>query len=86
MVNNILSEIITFKTDLETITKIYKFKSHHFSTMMQAGYLKKIKENIEDEVVIIILDFAENYTIKITNEIHTHHWNQIQDYIPFPFI
>ena len=72
------TEIITIKTDLETyieklITKIYKLKSHHFLTKMQSGYLKKLKENIGDEEVIILLDFAENYTFKIQDKIQENH-------------
>ncbi len=40
---------------------------------MQSGYLKKLKENIGDEEVIILLDFAENYTFKIQDEIQANH-------------
>ena len=33
---------------------------------------------MEDEEVIILLDFAENDTFKIQDEIQANHWNQWQ--------
>ena len=42
---------------------------------MQFGYLKKLKENIQHDEVIIVLDFAKNYTFKIQDEIQANHRN-----------
>ena len=41
---------------LETGTK------HHFTAKVQAQYLKWLKTTLTDDEVIILLDFAENYS------------------------
>ena len=45
--------------------KIIKLKSHHFINKEQSGFLKKEKEQLYEEIAIILMDFAENYSFKI---------------------
>ena len=34
-----------------------------------------MKENLKEEECLILLDFAENYSLMIQDEVHSHHWS-----------
>ena len=53
------------KTNLETYC-------YHFLTKIQSGYLKKLKENIEDEEVIILSSIMQNQVLDFTEIIQTY--------------
>ena len=44
--------------------------------MAQSSYLKQCKEDLKDDEVVILLDFAENYKFVIQDEVQSYHWNQ----------
>ena len=60
-------EIICQKMD-ELIT-------HHFIAKEQAKFLEKEKENIPIEVVIVHVDFSQNYSFIIQDAVQEFHWN-----------
>ena len=47
------------------VEKLKKFSSHHFIYKKQDNFLKNKKETLNDNECIIILDFAENYTLMV---------------------
>ena len=49
---------------------------HSFISKSQSGYLKIMKENIDCSKAIVLLDFSENYSYVIQNEVQGYHWTQ----------
>ena len=47
------------------VEKLKKLLSHHFIYKQQDNFLKNKKETLNDNECIIILDFAENYTLMV---------------------
>ena len=47
------------------VEKLKKLLSHHFIYKQQDNFLKNKKETLNDIECIIILDFAENYTLMV---------------------
>ena len=57
----------------------HKFLKHHFITSQQFDYIKNIKENANEENVIIIqMDFSENPNLFHQNEAMQAHWTTAQ--------
>ena len=54
-----------------------KLTSHSYTAKCQARYLKQRKENLTEESIIILGDFAENYTFVVQDEIQSFHWSKI---------
>ena len=75
-----MTEIIDTKEDfIEKLTnKIFNLTRHHIISKIQAKYLQDLKENLQENEVAVIGDFAENYTILIQDEIQSFHWSNIQ--------
>ena len=48
---------------------------HSYIIKSQAQYLKKIKDELKDNEVIVLGDFAENYSFIVQNEVQGFHWN-----------
>lgn len=63
---------------LDLARKIIHLTSHHFIAKHQSGYLKNLKEEIEEGEVIILMDFAENYSFVIQDESQGFHWDNSQ--------
>lgn len=53
-------------------------RHHHFVMKSQAAYLRKLKEELTQNVAIILLDFAENYSFIIQDAIQGHYWDNSQ--------
>ncbi|KAJ1522002.1 hypothetical protein ONE63_002324 [Megalurothrips usitatus] len=51
---------------------------HHYIAKEQAAYLKTAKEELGDDEVLTICDFAENYTCIIQDAIQSYYWSQAQ--------
>ena len=51
---------------------------HTFITRSQSQYLNKLKENLQCGEVIILEDFAENFSFIEQDEIQGYHWNNQQ--------
>ena len=56
------------------IEKLYKLIPHSYIAKAQTGYLKKRKETMQVGEVICCMDFAENYSFVIQDEVQGYHW------------
>ena len=75
--------LVTMTTSIEEyidylVSKLEKLTSHSYLTTTQAEYLRKCKENLRDESVIFLGDFAENYKFVVQDEVQGFHWNTQQ--------
>lgn len=52
--------------------------THDFIAKNQASYFTTIKENVEEGVFIVSLDFAENFTCKIQDSVQSSYWSNVQ--------
>jgi hypothetical protein len=55
--------------------KIKNYQRHDFMTKMQATYYREIKMSLKDDEVLVVCDFAENYSFVLQDEIQSFHWN-----------
>ena len=60
------------------ITSLEELKPHSFISREQASYLNKLKENLSESSVILLVDFAENYSFVVQDEVQSFHWNNTQ--------
>lgn len=65
--------------------KFYSLKVHHFIAKTQSAFLTSCKENLADDSIIILLDFAENYSFIVQDAVQGFHWNNSQATI-HPFV
>lgn len=65
--------------------KLNKFVYHDFIKNQQANFLKMRKETLAEGEILAILDFAENYSFVLQNEVQAFHWNNSQCTI-HPFV
>ncbi|CAH0556044.1 unnamed protein product [Brassicogethes aeneus] len=74
---NMTSTIEDFVKDLSKAAD--QATTHHFTAKSQASYLRNLKENIPAETeVIVLLDFAENYSFVCQDAIQGFHWDTTQ--------
>jgi len=52
--------------------------SHHFTCKAQSKFLRQLKENLPTNHIIILLDFAENYSFICQDATQGFHWNTEQ--------
>jgi hypothetical protein len=52
--------------------------THHYIAEAQAAYLTHSKENLTDDKIIIILDFAENYSFIVQDSVQGFYWDNQQ--------
>lgn len=62
----------------ELTSKIYGLTSHHFISKHQSSYLKQLKENLKNSDIIILMDFAENYSFVVQDAVQGFHWENSQ--------
>ena len=60
------------------VEKLNNITTHSFIAKSQASYLKQRKNTIGGDEVIVLGDFAENYSILVQDEIQGYHWNKSQ--------
>ena len=58
------------------INSIDKLTSHSYIAKCQASYFSSRKENLDEDSVIVLGDFAENYTFVVQDEIQSFHWSK----------
>lgn len=58
--------------------KISKLTRHHYISKAQSSFLRRLKENLLANEVIILMDFAENYSFLIQDEVQGYHWENSQ--------
>ena len=59
------------------IDAMEKLTSHSYISHAQTSYYKKRKD-VDDQSAIVLLDFAENYSFVVQDEVQAFHWNNIQ--------
>ena len=64
--------------DLDNPTQGVSFPEHIFTANWQAGQLKCIKENLQVGIVIMVLDFGENFKTLFQDEIKSAHFAKAQ--------
>ena len=60
------------------IQQLQKLTAHSFIIKCQSSYLRECKENLEENKIIILGDFAEKYSFVVRDEIQGFHWNNLQ--------
>jgi hypothetical protein len=55
--------------------KLQQLCRHHYISDKQGKFFKQLKENLKEEECLILLDFAENYSLMIQDEVQSHHWS-----------
>jgi len=64
---------------IEKLTsKLFALKSHSFIAKAQNKYLQSLKETLQVNQAIAILDFSENYSFVVQDEVQGFHWNKNQ--------
>ena len=58
---------------------------HDFIAKQQAGYLQYLRSNLEPGMVLVVADFAENYSFVVQDAAQSFHWNNLQATI-HPFV
>lgn len=75
----ILSLTTSVEEFISTVTSVFKsLRAHHYTAKAQAAYLSDRKENLGEGEVIILLDFAENYSFVVQDAVQAFHWNNTQ--------
>ena len=57
---------------------LQELTTHSFISKSQAEYLQQRKDNIDNETVISLGDFAENYSFVVQGKVQSFHWNNLQ--------
>lgn len=57
-------------------TSLEKLIPHSFVAKYQSSTFNRLKENPPPNTAIIVIDFSENYSFLIKNEIQSYHWNR----------
>jgi len=68
---------------LEMVTKelnetLCNFKLHFFVKRRQSEYFEELKKNVRGDTAVLQMDFAENYSIILQDEIQSAHWQHSQ--------
>ena len=64
---------------LETLVqKTEKLISHHFIANSQTQFLRSLKSNLRDTEMVVLLDFAENYSFVVQDAAQGFHWDNSQ--------
>ena len=57
------------------IQMLQNYMKHNFITKMQSSAYKMAKEDLKEGQMIVVCDFAENYSFVVQDEIQSFHWN-----------
>ena len=68
----------TVEEFIANIADVYKVCPHHFIAKAQANDLKITKENLSENELIILFDFAENYSFVVQDAVEVFHWENSQ--------
>ena len=60
------------------VTEVDKLTSHHFIAKHQSQHLSTLKQNLQFNEAIMILDFAENYSFVVQDAAQGFHWDNSQ--------
>jgi hypothetical protein len=62
----------------DLIESLQKLRPHFFIAKVQATYLQQQKESLDEETAIVLMDFAENVSFVIQDEVQGFHWDHSQ--------
>lgn len=62
----------------QLVTAITELTSHHFIAKSQAQYLKERKSSLQQEEIIVLMDFAENFSFVVQDAVQGFHWDTNQ--------
>ena len=65
-----------FRGDL--VKKAEKLTSHHYIAKHQSQHMLNLKENLQPEEALMILDFAENHSFIVQDAAQGLHWENSQ--------
>ena len=60
------------------VSSIDTLTTHSYTAKAQSKYLKMRMENLDENSLICLGDFAENFTFVIQDEIQSYHWSKQQ--------
>ena len=60
------------------MNSIEKLTSHSYISRAQTSYLKKQKDELAENTDIVLVNFAENYSFVVQDEVQGFHWNNVQ--------
>ena len=60
------------------VDDVYEVWTRHFIAKAQANHLKVAKENLSENELIILLDFAENYSFVVQDAVQRFYWENSQ--------
>jgi hypothetical protein len=60
------------------VDSIYNLTPHHFTAKAQATFLKELKVVLQPGELIILMDFAENYSFLVQDAIQAFYWTNRQ--------
>ena len=60
---------------LEIEIQVEELSSHLFRAKWQQTVFSQLKEEMTPKSAVMVLDFAENYTCSMQNEVQLHHWS-----------
>ena len=69
----------------EFISTLKKYQVHNFIIKQQALAFKESRENLDEGELVVILDFAENNSFVVQDEIQSFHWNNLMATL-YPFV
>lgn len=58
----------------ELVCELTDFSGHLFRALWQQNQFSFIKENMPPKSCVVVIDFAENYTCSLQDEVQSHHW------------
>ena len=62
----------------EFVKIMVAFKTHNFISKKQSSFTYQLKKNLPDYNALILMDFAENYSIKTQNEVQNAYFRKKQ--------
>ena len=71
-------QVVEESTDIfinKFVEQIVEFQSHDFVTKKQTEAYKSCKANLKQNECLVVLDFAENYSFCVQDEIQSFHWS-----------
>ena len=64
---------------IETLVeKVNKLSIHHYIAKHQSSHLQQLKDNLKSNEIIILLDFAENYSFVVQDAAQGYYWDNSQ--------
>lgn len=76
---NLISNQLSVEEFVKDVSaKLTNLSVHHYIAKHQANYLKRLKENLQEDKLVILMDFAENYSFMMQDEIQGFHWDNSQ--------